>query len=153
MELLGLFLVLMAGVGASVHGAIGFKILDKINNNYIPGLGFCIVTIPLFTIVVMFTGGFPDLSKFTLIPWWCVFGGFFQAMYFVTISICPPRIGVAMMAIGLLVGQTLGGLIIDGIGLLGVPTRPISSIEFIGAVILIMGASIMTYAQIKQEKS
>jgi len=147
MVMLSLFLLLIAGAGGTLQGGVGYKIMDKTGSSYLAGAGFTLLSIPSFIIIIYFLGDFPELSQFMNIPLWCLLAALCQVLFFITITICPPVTGVALLAVGMLIGQILGGVIIDEFGLLGMAARPISTLELLGCVILVAGGSMMAFLQ------
>jgi transporter family-2 protein len=51
------------------------------------------------------------------VPWWCRLGGIGGASLVAVGAYAAPRIGVALLTVGLVAGQTAGGLLVDKAGL------------------------------------
>lgn len=58
-------------------------------------------------------------------PPWMLLGGLLGALYVTTIIVSVPRVGVSAAIVAALVGQLAAGLLIDRMGLFGVPAHPI----------------------------
>jgi transporter family-2 protein len=50
-------------------------------------------------------------------PWWCLCSGVFGAAYVLISTLSAPRVGIALLTIALVCGQTAGGLAADACGL------------------------------------
>lgn len=66
-------------------------------------------------------------------------GGLFGALFIGTAILMVPRLGAATVLALIVVGQMLGSLAFDHVGLLGLPQQPISPTRLAGAASLILG--------------
>ncbi|TWA87804.1 transporter family-2 protein [Azospirillum brasilense] len=66
-------------------------------------------------------------------------GGLFGALFIGTAILMVPRLGAATVLALIVVGQMLGSLVFDHVGLLGLPQQPISPTRLAGAASLILG--------------
>lgn len=57
-----------------------------------------------------------------------------------------PQIGARAMFLSLIAGQILGGMVISHYGWLGSPTQRISLMNFVGALVMLGGVMLATYA-------
>jgi transporter family-2 protein len=90
------------------------------------------------------------LRAFDLLPsasWWHLLGGLGSAVYITSTILLFPRLG-AVVSVGLFItGQMLASLALDGLGLLGVPVRPVGLGDAVGLLAVIGGAAIIVRAQ------
>ena len=80
------------------------------------------------------TGGL--LARPPLLAW---SGGLFGAVFVMAAILTVPRLGTASVLALVVVGQMLGALAFDQIGLLGLPQHPVGPIRLAGAACLILG--------------
>ncbi|NUB05901.1 DMT family transporter [Azospirillum sp. Vi22] len=71
--------------------------------------------------------------------WVTWMGGLFGALFIGTAILMVPRLGAAAVLALIVVGQMLGSLAFDHVGLLGLPQQPISPTRLAGAASLILG--------------
>jgi len=76
-------------------------------------------------------------------PWWIFTGGIFGSLFACANVIASQKVGVGMAIILVLVGSTIGGLIIDQFGLFGVAKHPVTARKIIGVVIMIVGTGLI----------
>lgn len=99
-------------------------------------VGLMLVSLLLFVMRV----GDGHLANFQQAPWYTFLGGILSVgiIYGVVTSI--PRLGVANATTAIIVGQVLTAVIIDHLGLFGVEKIPFSWWQFLGLVLLAVGA-------------
>jgi bacterial/archaeal transporter family-2 protein len=79
-------------------------------------------------------------------PWHLV-GGLASALYITAGIMLFPRLG-AVVTVGLFItGQMIASLVIDGAGLLGVETKHLSVVTFVGLAAVLVGAFVIVRAQ------
>lgn len=76
------------------------------------------------------------LARPPLLAW---SGGIFGAIFVMAAILTVPRLGAASVLALVVVGQMLGALAFDQVGLLGLPQHPIGPIRLAGAACLILG--------------
>jgi len=72
-------------------------------------------------------------------PWWSWSGGLLGAFYVVAVAHLAPRLGVATTLSMAVAGQTLAGLAVDRLGLLGGAARPLTAGRLLGGALLVAG--------------
>jgi bacterial/archaeal transporter family-2 protein len=73
------------------------------------------------------------------LPWWSAIGGLGGAFLVLTQGLSAGVLGVAVFSIAVVTGQSLGALVIDTKGWLGVDRVPLRATRFIGAVVVVLG--------------
>ncbi|CAL1516296.1 DMT family transporter [Chitinophaga sp. MM2321] len=89
-----------------------------------------------------------DASAFTRIkevPLWLLTAGGMGAALVFGIAWIIPQIGAGPAFVLMVTGQIITGLLFSHFGLLGSPIEPISFMKIIGVLLLIGGASIITF--------
>jgi transporter family-2 protein len=77
-------------------------------------------------------------SRVREVPWWTRAGGLGGATLVAVGAYAAPRIGVALLTVGLVAGQTSGGLLVDRAGLGPGGRRPLTAPRVAGAVICLV---------------
>lgn len=77
------------------------------------GTGLILVTV----ILCLRTGSRAALPVLRTLPWWSRLGGLGGASLVAVGAAAAPRIGVALLTVGFVAGSTIGGLLVDRIGL------------------------------------
>lgn len=73
------------------------------------------------------------------IPWFTVLGGLGGAFFVLSQSLVGALVGIAMFSVAVVAGQTLSGLVIDGVGF-GPSGRVALTVARLGGAVLILGA-------------
>ena len=89
--------------------------------------------------VVVFKSGFPSIREVLSAPKVLLLGGILGCIYIIANILFIPHIGVFKMLVSILVGQVVVSLIIDHIGLFGVPKQTIGFQRILGASLVIVG--------------
>ena len=68
--------------------------------------------------------------------------------FFVFVSIfLSPKIGITHMAFLFILGQLLMGMLIDSLGLFGMPVRALHWTKFFGIAVMLVGVSVFMFGQ------
>lgn len=86
----------------------------------------------------------PAISTLVEIPWWSWCGGLLGTVYVGLSIVLSPRIGLAAMLSMVIAGQMVMSLLIDHYGLLHAPIYAVTPGRLLGAVLVIVGAVLMT---------
>lgn len=84
-------------------------------------------------------------ARIALVPPWLFLAGVMSAGIIVGATFLVPRIGTGALFVLLVTGQILAGLIINQFGLIGVPAQPMTATIAIGAVMVLVGAVLVTF--------
>jgi transporter family-2 protein len=72
------------------------------------------------------------------VPWWCLLGGLGGASLVAAGAYAAPRIGVALLTVAIVAGQTTGGLLVDTIGLGPAGRQAVTVPRLAGAVLCLV---------------
>ena len=72
-------------------------------------------------------------------PWWMLFSGALGGFFVLTQGLVAGITGVALFSLGVVTGQTLSALLIDGRGLFGLDRRTLSLNRLIGSLLALVG--------------
>jgi transporter family-2 protein len=151
--LLGLGFLCGAGVAAQsrVNGELGAQIHDGFTAALISfGVGLIIMVIGLAVI----PSGRRGLGRLVVavrdhtIPFWHVLGGACGAFFVLTQGLTAAILGVALFSVGVVAGQTVGGIVVDRRGLGTMPSRPLTIQRVIGSVIALGAAVIAASSEV-----
>ncbi len=81
------------------------------------------------------------------VPVWLLTAGVMGAALVFGIAWTIPQIGAGTAFVLMIAGQVVAGLIFSHYGVLGSPVEPISLVKIAGALLLIGGVSIVTFAR------
>jgi bacterial/archaeal transporter family-2 protein len=98
------------------------------------GVGFVVLLI-----ISLILGGPGPLAKLGQVTWWQVTGGFLGAFYVWAVIWGVPSLGVVTTVAGLILGQMVAALVLDGTGLFGLPVHAISLTRLAAAGLVAAG--------------
>ena len=78
-------------------------------------------------------------------PWWQWIGGVFGMIYITAALVLAPRVGAANFIVGVVAGQMLASLLIDQMGLVGLPSRPATWMRVAGLGLVLAGMAVMQW--------
>lgn len=73
-------------------------------------------------------------------PWWLFCGGAFGAMFVLTQGLTAATLGVALFTVAVVAGQTVGGLLVDRVGVGSMQPRPLVWTRVIGSLVMLVAA-------------
>ncbi|MGR2753663.1 DMT family transporter [Agromyces arachidis] len=108
----------------------------------------------LLAVVVAWPGGRRGLRRLGVafragaVPWWMLLGGVAGAWFVATQGIAVGVLGVALFTIGVVAGQTLGGVVFDLIGIGPGGRRPLTVARVVGAALALAAVAWAVSAQV-----
>lgn len=140
-----MLLALVAGAVLPVQGAINGLLRQDLGAPFVVGtISFVVATLSMIAVLLLtlLTGGTePQLGGLKDMPWWGWIGAVCGATYVTTVFVAIPAIGTAA-TVGLTVaGQQIVSLFVDRYGWLRLPQREISTLRFVGVVVLLLGVA------------
>jgi transporter family-2 protein len=82
------------------------------------------------------------LAAVRQVPWWTRFGGLGGASLVAVGAFAAPQIGVALLTVGLVAGQTTGGLVVDRVGLAPGGSHLLTFPRIAGAVLCLLAVGL-----------
>lgn len=102
---------------------------------------FCVGTVALGVVVMLFARGSTDLSALRSVPlYMLISGGLLGAMYVLVNLIVAPKIGIAALMALSIGGQLAAALLLDRFGLFDLAQRELSVGRVSGVVLVLVGA-------------
>lgn len=98
----------------------------------------------MMTALVMRTKSRSLLGKVSDVPWWTRLGGLGGATLVFVGATAAPRIGVALLTVGLVAGSVMGALAVDRAGLAPGGHRPITAPRLAGAALCLVAIAVST---------
>jgi transporter family-2 protein len=103
-------------------------------------VSFVVGTLALAIAVVVTGTAVPLVPTAISQPWWIWIGGVCGLIFLTLNIVLLPRIGASATVILPLVGQVLGGVVIDLLGAFDTTPRPLTLLRAVGAVLVVAGA-------------
>jgi transporter family-2 protein len=138
-------LTIFLGAVLTVHLAMNGKVGSALNN---PRLGnalfWCIGA--LAALLIGYTGWHPGaLNPLREVNPLLLTAGAVGACLVFGIAWLIPQVGAGPVMITLLAGQVFAGMLLSHFGWLGSPVQPVTSMNLIGAAVMIGGVALATY--------
>lgn len=133
-------LVVGAGVSVALQQVLNANLRADLGSPWWAGFVSYVVGMLAMLAVALLAPG-PRLAEAVggVGSWVTWTGGLFGALFIGTAILMVPRLGAATVLALIVVGQMLGSLAFDHIGLLGLPQQPVSPTRLAGAASLILG--------------
>jgi transporter family-2 protein len=153
----------LATIGAGVFGALN-AVQSRINGELSRELddGFFAAMVSfgsglvlVFLITVLAPSGRRALSRIRAavgsrdIPWWYLFGGLAGAAFVLAQGITAPLLGVALLTIATVTGQTLSGLVVDKTGMGTMSSKPLTAGRLVGSILTVVAVAVTVSAQLE----
>ena len=140
-------LMLLIGFVLTLHLAMNAQVGAIVKN---PRMGNALFwTIGAVTaIVIGLTGWDPGFfSNLKSVPAWLLTAGIMGGALVFGIAWAMPKLGAGTAFVLMIAGQVISGMIFSHFGWLGSPVEPFTLVKFLGVVLLIAGAAIVTLAK------
>lgn len=138
--LLATLAILIGGVFAALQGPTNAMLALAFRSPVTAALVSFAVGTAVLIAATAATRAPPDWAAVKTLPWYAWLGGAYGAWFVVAAAYGAPRIGVASLVMFFLVGQLAASVVIDHLGLLGVPQKPVSLTRLAGVVLVLIGA-------------
>jgi len=136
--ILTIFAGMSNGFQAPVNAALG-KFVGSVESSCI---SFTVGALSL--LIVSLVAGQGSILKIVDAPPNLWIGGLLGAFFVTTALFVVPKIGAAVMITSVITGQMLAALIIDQVGLLGIPKNPIDLYRIGGLACLAVGIKLLS---------
>jgi len=107
-------------------------------------ISFCVGTLGTLGAITLLRAGLPNFARLQGVPPYLFLGGLFGALFVTATVLFIPKIGVASMLVAALLGQMLISLVLDHVGLFGVPVHAASLPRIAGALFVLLGLYLLT---------
>ena len=139
-------LALLAGALVALQGGINTTLRSYVRAPIGAALiSFAVGFVVLCVLLLGHGEGLPSGHELSSVPWWGYLGGPCGAVGVGGTILLVPRLGAAMTVALSITGQMLTSLVLDAGGLLGVPERPLSVERLLGALVVVIGAALVSW--------
>jgi transporter family-2 protein len=140
-------LMLFIGVVLTVHLAMNAQVGVIVRNAKMGNAIFWTIG-GITAIIIGLTSWDADVfGRLREVPVWLLTAGVMGAALVFGIAWIMPQIGAAKGFVLLIAGQVITGLVLSNFGWLGSPLEPVSLYKMLGALLLVLGAGIVTFAK------
>ena len=129
-----------AGVSVALQQVVNARLRLELASPWWAGFISYLVGM-LVMLAAIVASGEPPLSSAALarVSWWSWTGGVFGAVFIGTAILTVPRLGTAAVLALIVLGQMLGSLVFDQVGLLGLAQQSMTPVRLTGALLLLLG--------------
>jgi bacterial/archaeal transporter family-2 protein len=137
----GAAVVLTAAVGGliALQAPINSHLGRSVGTFQAAFVSFAIGTLLLAVIAALAKGGLGQVGEARGLQWYWLTGGVLGAAYVTTVLVTVRSLGAGPVVAATIAGQLSASLVVDQLGLLGVPKDPITAGKVIGVVLLAAG--------------
>jgi bacterial/archaeal transporter family-2 protein len=136
-----ILLALVAGVAIGMQASIAGEMSSRVNAqtaSFVVHFGGTILSGAL----IVLSGG-NQIKNWPKLSWYMWGAGAFGVILYLILGQTIPRLGAATTLVFILVGQLGIGMLIDHLGLFGLPVRTMDSWRVASAILLIAGSYLM----------
>ena len=138
-------LVVGAGVSVALQQVLNANLRMELAAWWAGFISYLIGTLSMLAIAVGSGGPWLSGTMAARTSWVSWTGGIFGAIFIATAILMVPRLGAATVLALIVVGQMLGSLTFDHLGLLGIPQHPVNPMRLAGAAFLILGVVLIRF--------
>lgn len=138
-------LALFLGVVLAVHLSMNAQVGVIVKNSKMANALFWTIGAAAAILVATTSWDAAFFSRLKEVPMWLLTAGIIGGCLVFAIAWTIPQIGAGPAFVLMVVGQILTGLICSHYGLLGSPVEHVSWTKVLGAILLVGGASIVTF--------
>jgi transporter family-2 protein len=137
----GLAVALTAAVGGliALQAPINSHLGRAVGTFQAAFVSFAIGTMLLAVIAAVSRGGLGQIAEARTLPWYYLTGGVLGAAYVTTVLVTVRSLGAGPVVAATIAGQLTASIIVDQLGVLGVPKEPITAVKVLGVALLAAG--------------
>jgi transporter family-2 protein len=137
----GLAVILTAIVGGliALQAPINSTLGKSVGTWQAATVSFALGTIVLGAIVLIGAGGFGDVGEARHLSWYYLGGGVLGAAYVTTVLVTVRTLGAGGVTAATIAGQLTMAIVVDQLGILGVPKQSITWHRLVGVLLLAAG--------------
>ena len=137
----GLAVVLTACVGGliALQAPINSTLGKSVGSFQAAFVSFAIGTVLLAAIAAVAKGGMGQVAEARSLSWYYLAGGVLGAAYVTTVLVTVRDLGAGGVTAATIAGQLTASVVIDQLGILGLPKDPVNAGKVIGIALLAAG--------------
>lgn len=151
-------LALLCGVGVSLQSRINGELARELGSGSAAALfSFGSGLIVLIVVVALSPTGRQGTRRLYVgvrrrtFPWYLLFGGCVGAFFVLSQGLVAGVLGIALFTVALVAGQTVGGAVLDRIGLGTMAPRPVTWNRVLGAVLALVAVTVAVSSQLRAD--
>jgi bacterial/archaeal transporter family-2 protein len=130
---------LAAGVLVGMQAPINSRLGRTVGTVQAATFSFLVGTVLLVALLAFVHGGFGGLGHVGRAPWWALFGGLLGAVYVSVALVVVRTLGASGLTAVVITGQLAVSVLIDRLGLFGLPRQHVELSRIAGLVLLAVG--------------
>lgn len=137
----GLAVLLTAGVGGlvAIQAPINSQLGKKVGTYQGALVSFLVGTLLLTVIVLVAGGGLGKIGEARNVAWYYLLGGVLGAAYVSCVLVTVRTLGAGGVTAATIAGQLTMAVVVDQLGVLGIPRQPITAARMLGVALLAAG--------------
>lgn len=137
----GLAVLLTAGVGGlvAIQAPINSQLGRKVGTYQGALVSFAVGTVLLTLIVLVAAGGVGKIGEARHVSWYYLLGGVLGAAYVTCVLVTVRTLGAGGVTAATIAGQLTMAVVVDQLGILGLPRQPITAMRVLGIALLAAG--------------
>lgn len=151
--MLSVLLGILMGVGVSVQTVVNTRLRSYVQSPLLASfISFSVGTLFLAAILISQSNALvPSTEVWNASPWWFWMGGALGAVWITLNIFVFLQLGPVQTSILPVLGQIVMGVVIDHFGWLGTQSKPVSVLQIIGVICVLVGIAIaVTWPTLKQ---
>lgn len=136
-----LAVLLTAGVGGlvAIQAPINSQLGKKVGTYQGALVSFAVGTLLLTLIVLVAAGGVGKIGEARHVSWYYLLGGVLGAAYVTCVLVTVRTLGAGGVTAATIAGQLTMAVVVDQLGILGIPKQPITAARVLGVALLAAG--------------
>ena len=135
----GSAITVQAGLNAQVGRMLGHPLWATL-------VSLTVSIISIVPLLVIFRVTPPNLSSLDSAPWWVWIGGALGAFFITVALMTAPELGAVVFISAVVMGQMIASMMLDQFAIAGFPSRPVTMLRIVGALLVVIGVLISAWA-------
>lgn len=152
---LSLVVALLCGAGMALQSRVNSGLAEELDSASAAAIwsfgSGCVILLVLVACIPSGRAGTAKLVRGLrdgTVPYWALGGGAVGAWFVLSQGLSGALIGVAMFTVAIVAGQTVGSMVIDRIGVAGLPARTITVTRALGAILALAAVILASWGRI-----
>lgn len=138
----GLAVLLTAACGGliALQAPINSQLGRRVGTFQAALVSFAVGTLLLAVIAGLASGGLGRIGEARHVAWYYLIGGLLGAAYVTSVLVTVRTLGAGGVTAATIAGQLTAAVIVDQLGILGLPRHPVTAARLVGVALLAAGA-------------
>ncbi|MFL5825565.1 MAG: DMT family transporter [Thermoleophilaceae bacterium] len=129
----------VAGSLVALQAPINSRLGKAVGTFPAASISFLIGTVLLVGIALASKEGYSRVGQISGLPWYYLLGGVLGAAYVTTVLLTVRTLGAGGVTAATISGQLAMSVVLDRLGILGLPEKPLHATRIVGVVLLAVG--------------